>query len=181
MEFIPLAISGALGIIGESHPDSRGSLTRIWDANSELRIFNLVQASVVLNPKAKTLRGIHFQTYPFSENKVIECVSGRVFDVIIDLRPESITYKRQLSIHLGPNDKFIGIHVPAGCAHGYLTLEADSTLIYFMDKEYSPKNSRGFLWNDPVLSINWPSEPVFISEQDRTWPSIQEFISDENL
>ena len=181
MEFIPLAISGALGIISESHSDSRGSLTRVWDTKSPLGNFNLVQSSLVLNPKAKTLRGLHFQTFPFSENKVIECVSGKVFDVIIDLRPESSTYKRQLAIHLGPDEKFIGIHVPAGCAHGYLTLEENSTLIYFMDREYSVKNSQGLLWNDPFLSIHWPSEPALISEQDSSWPSLHKFSPKENL
>ena len=181
MEFIPLVVDGVFGIISESHVDSRGSLTRVWDKKSPLGNFDLAQSSVVLNPKARTLRGLHFQTIPFSENKVIECVSGRVFDVIIDLRPESSTYKKQLAIHLGPDEKFLGVHVPAGCAHGYLTLEEDSTLIYFMDREYSVKNSRGLLWNDSSLSINWPSEPALISEQDKSWPSLQEFSSDEYL
>ena len=181
MEFVPLEITGALGIISESHLDSRGSLTRVWDAESPLGSFNLVQSSVVLNPKANTLRGLHFQTFPFSENKVIECISGRVFDVIIDLREESTTYKKQLAVHLGPKEKFFGVYIPAGCAHGYLTLVEDSTLIYFMDSKYSAKNSRGLLWSDPSLEINWPSEPAVISEQDRVWPTLSDFYSKENF
>ena len=92
MEFSPLGIEGAFGIIGESQVDSRGTLTRVWDCNTILGNFNLNQSSVVSNPTKGTLRGLHYQVEPFSENKVIECVSGRVFDVIVDLRNESRTY-----------------------------------------------------------------------------------------
>jgi dTDP-4-dehydrorhamnose 3,5-epimerase len=172
VKFVPLAIEGALGVIGDSHADARGSLTRVWDTNSLLGNFDLVQSSIVLNPEPRTLRGIHFQTPPFSENKVVECVSGKVFDVIVDLRKESSTYRKYLGLNLGPSENYLGIFVPAGCAHGYLTLEENSTLIYFMDREYSPENAQGLCWNDPVLSINWPNKPALISERDLKWPML---------
>ena len=109
---------------------------------------------------------------PFSENKIVECISGKVFDVVVDLRMESHTYGKHLEIEIGPLESHIGLFIPAGFAHGYLTLETDSTLIYFMDKEYSAENSAGLLWRDPNLSINWPFEPSLISERDLQWPCL---------
>jgi dTDP-4-dehydrorhamnose 3,5-epimerase len=170
MEFIPLEIEGAFGIIEEPQLDSRGSLTRIWDSNSVLGEFKLNQSSIVMNPKLGTLRGLHYQSEPFSESKVVECVSGKVFDVIVDLREESSTYRKHLEVMLGPTETYLGLFVPPGCAHGYQTLEENSTLVYFMDQEHSPENSHGINWNDPTLSINWPQSPSLVSERDSKWP-----------
>ena len=172
MEVVELELEGVLGIIEESHSDPRGTFTRVWDSNSFLKNFKLNQASIVTNSKAMTLRGLHFQAEPFSENKVIECISGKVFDVVVDLRKESPTYGLHLEIEIGPLEPYVGLFIPAGCAHGYLTLESNSTLIYFMDKEYSAENSNGLLWCDPKLSINWPSVPLLISERDSSWPQL---------
>jgi dTDP-4-dehydrorhamnose 3,5-epimerase len=169
MEFVTLEIEGVLGIIAEFKADSRGSLIRVWDSNSILGSFDLNQSSIVTNPTTGTLRGLHYQAEPFSENKVIECVSGKVFDVIVDLREESPTYGAHLEVVLGPSEVYSGLFVPAGCAHGYLTLEPFSTLIYFMDKEYSSLHARGLIWDDPKLSIGWPNRPVLISERDTNW------------
>lgn len=170
MQFIPLEIDGVLGIIGDSHSDSRGTLTRVWESNPVFQDFALNQVSIVGNPTKGTLRGLHFQTDPFSETKIIECVSGKVFDVVVDLRKDSSTYGRHLDIELGPLEPYIGLLIPAGCAHGYLTLEPNSTLIYFMDKIYSVDHSDGLLWSDPKLSIKWPFKPVLISDRDTEWP-----------
>ena len=170
MEFIPLEIEGVFGIIEEPQLDSRGSLTRIWDSNSVLGEFKLKQSSIVTNPKLGTLRGLHYQREPFSESKVVECVSGKVFDVIVDLREGSSTYGRYLEVVLGPIETYLGLLVPPGCAHGYQTLEDNSTLVYFMDREYSSENSHGINWNDPTLSINWPRVPSLVSERDSKWP-----------
>jgi dTDP-4-dehydrorhamnose 3,5-epimerase len=170
MEFVPLEIEGVQGIIENSHIDSRGSLIRIWDSNSFLSVFKLNQSSIVLNPISGTLRGLHYQSEPFAENKVVECVSGKVFDVIVDLRRESRTYGRHLEVALGPSERYLGLFVPAGCAHGYLTLEPNSILVYFMDKAYSADHARGIIWNDSKLCINWPGEPTLISASDLKWP-----------
>ena len=170
MEFVPLPIHGAHGIIGETTSDLRGSLTRVWDKKLIFMDFDVAQSSFVLNPKSMTMRGLHFQIPPYSENKVVQCLSGKVFDVILDLREKSSTFKEHVTLELGPKEKFLGVTVPAGCAHGYLTVEDNSTLIYFMDNEYSPENSRGLFWNDPALSIKWPGVPLFISERDSKWP-----------
>jgi dTDP-4-dehydrorhamnose 3,5-epimerase len=174
MKFEPLTIEGVYGIASKPYKDFRGELTRIWDENSILSKFNLSQSSIVSNPTMGTLRGIHFQAPPFSENKIVECLSGKVFDVVVDLRVDSPSYGSCLELLLGPLQTFLGVVVPAGCAHGYLTLEPDTTLIYFMDKEYSPENSMGLHWDDPKLSIKWPINPLLISAQDSSWPGFQE-------
>ena len=173
MEFVPLAIDGVFGIISESNIDSRGSLVRVWDQDSRLKTFNLVQSSFVLNPQRHTLRGLHFQSSPYSENKIVQCVSGKVFDVIVDLREESETFREHLEVILGPDETFIGVLIPVGCAHGYLTLEDNTSLIYFMDKEYFPESAQGLIWNDPLLSIKWPNQPKLISERDSKWQGLE--------
>ena len=181
MEFTPLRIQGSFGISEKSHSDHRGTLTRIWESNSILKDFNLVQASIVTNPTSGTLRGLHYQAEPFTENKIVECVTGQVFDVIIDMRKSSRTYREYLSVQIGPLDPYIGLFIPAGCAHGYLTLQPHSTLVYFMDKEYSKEYSRGIPWNDDNLGINWPTKPLVISEQDTSWSNtnLQEILFSE--
>lgn len=173
MEFVPLAIDGVFGIISESNMDSRGLLIRVWDKDSPLENFKLAQSSYVLNPQKNTLRGLHFQSSPHSENKVVECVSGKVFDVIVDLREKSETFREHLEVSLGPDETFIGVLIPAGCAHGYLTLKENTSLIYFMDKEYFAESAQGLLWNDPLLSINWPHQPELISERDSKWQGLE--------
>jgi dTDP-4-dehydrorhamnose 3,5-epimerase len=173
IKFTSLQIQDSLAITLGSILDNRGSLTRIWEENSVLKAFKLNQASIVSNPVTGTLRGLHYQSAPYSESKLIQCVSGKVFDVILDLRKESATYKKHIEIEIGPGCAYQGLFVPAGCAHGYLTLEPNSTLIYFMDKAYSPENSKGIRWNDSRLLINWPCKPTLVSQQDLQWPGLE--------
>jgi len=166
----PLKIEGAFCLSSQIRYDERGSLTRIWENQKLLSGFNLSQASYVSNPLPATLRGLHYQEEPFAENKLIHCVSGLVVDAIIDLRQESKTYLDHVLVELGPESIYQGLFVPKGCAHGYLSINANSNLIYFMDKVYSPKNARGLLWNDPILKIKWPIIPAHVSERDSNWP-----------
>jgi dTDP-4-dehydrorhamnose 3,5-epimerase len=174
MNFTPLKVAGAFGISSAINSDFRGSLTRLWDLNSSPCTFNLIQSSIVRNPTSGTLRGLHFQSEPFAENKVVECVGGRVFDVLLDLRVESPTSGEHLALEIGFGCEYLGVFVPAGCAHGYITLEANSTLVYFMDKTFAPEHSSGIRWNDPAFEIVWPSAPRLISEIDANWPSISQ-------
>ena len=173
MNFTSLEIQNSLAVTLGTKLDDRGSLTRIWEENSVLKAFKLTQASIVNNPVTGTLRGLHYQSEPFSENKFIQCVSGKVFDLILDLRKDSVTYKKHIGIEIGFGCTYQGLFVPAGCAHGYLTLEPNSTLIYFMDKAYSPENSKGVRWNDPKLLMTWPYKPTLISQQDLQWPELE--------
>lgn len=170
MKIKELEVEGLYGISVNPYIDGRGKLQRVWDALPELASFNLVQASHVANPHKGTLRGIHFQDSPSSETKVVQCVSGMVFDVVIDLRPYSETFNKVFSVTLGGKSAFKGLVIPAGCAHGYITLEPNSDFIYFMDKSYSPELTSGVRWNDPQFSINWPTVPILISDQDSNWP-----------
>ncbi len=172
IDFSPLQIKDSLAIMLKTVIDERGTLTRIWEENSVLNEFKLRQASIVNNLTSGTLRGLHFQDEPYSESKVIQCVYGKVFDVIVDLRKNSATYKKHLGIEIGPKCEFQGLFVPQGCAHGYLTLEHNSTLIYFMNNSYSPRHTLGIRWDDSTLDIKWPFKPTLVSQQDLKWPGL---------
>jgi len=170
---VPLKIDGSFGLVSKSVADVRGALTRLWENSLIPTGFSIKQASIVTNPVSLTLRGLHYQKFPYSETKIIQCISGKAFDVILDLRKESNTYGQHTSLEIGPNSEYHGLVVPSGCAHGYITLEVNSTLIYFMDNIYSNENSFGILWNDPSLEIEWPFKPVVISKQDLEWPGLE--------
>jgi dTDP-4-dehydrorhamnose 3,5-epimerase len=170
---VPLKIDGSFGLVSKSVADVRGALTRLWENSLIPTEFSLKQESIVTNPESLTLRGLHYQKFPYSETKIIQCISGKAYDVILDLRKESNTYGQHTTLEIGPNSEYQGLVVPSGCAHGYMTLEASSTLIYFMDNTYSTENSFGVLWNDPRLEIEWPFKPVFISKQDLEWPGLE--------
>ena len=172
IKFDSLNFNGTFALSLEVVSDLRGSLVRIWEDNSVQNNFDLKEASLVNNPLPGTLRGLHYQSSPFMENKIIICLGGTVFDVILDLRMNSSTYGQHVGIEIGPNRKYQGVFVPAGCAHGYITLESNSTLIYFMDKLFSPKSVKGIRWDDKKLQIKWPMYPQIISKQDLNWPEL---------
>jgi dTDP-4-dehydrorhamnose 3,5-epimerase len=174
MRFASLEIQDCLAFTSELRKDSRGSLTRLWEENAIISEFTIVEASMANNPISGTLRGLHFQTEPYSENKIIQCVSGKVFDVVLDIRKESNTYRKHVAIEIGPSCKFQGLFVPKGCAHGYLTLEQNTSLIYFMDNRHSKTHSRGLRWNDSEFSIDWPSKPKIVSSEDSGWPMFRD-------
>jgi dTDP-4-dehydrorhamnose 3,5-epimerase len=161
-----------MGITIDPKQDERGILSRIWEENSRVKNFRIIEASHVTNPVNRTLRGLHYQSRPYAENKIIQCVTGKVFDVILDLRSESKTYKKHLEVEIGPKSLFQGVFVPEGCAHGYMTLQSNSNLIYFMDQVYLPERSKGVNWEDPKLSVKWPNKPILISQQDLNWPRL---------
>ena len=170
----PIDLENVFTIRVDIKKDDRGTFTRIWEEEPILSEFKISQASVVRNPKAGTLRGLHFQSGSFSESKVIQCVTGRVFDVIVDLRKNSASYLRSFSIEIGPECNFQGLFIPKGFAHGYLTLLPKSTIVYFMDEPYSAVHSKGLKWDDPSLNIKWPGTPTLISTRDRNWPILKQ-------
>lgn len=160
-------IVGAFAFSVKKNLDERGSLVRIFDSVELFPNFKVVQASYVENPIAGTLRGLHFQAQGHAENKIVQCVSGEIFDVIVDIDKDSRSYGKVCSVHLGPQEKFQGIFIPKNCAHGYLTLSKNSNVTYFMDTEYMLEYSQGIKWDDPFLNISWPISPETISERDR--------------
>jgi dTDP-4-dehydrorhamnose 3,5-epimerase len=130
---------------------------------------NLAQCNISYNKVKGTMRGMHFQAAPFQEAKLVRCTQGAVHDVIIDLRPDSPTYKEHFAIDL-TSEAHNALYVPEGFAHGFLTLAPETCVFYQMSEFYVPGYARGFRWNDPAFSVNWPAEVELISERDANYP-----------
>jgi dTDP-4-dehydrorhamnose 3,5-epimerase len=128
----------------------------------------LSQCSISFNKKAGTLRGMHYQTEPYQEAKVVRCTKGKIFDVIIDLRKNSKTRMNWFGVELS-SQNYKMLYIPEGFAHGFQTLEDNTEVFYQMSQEYMPEYASGKLWSDPVFSISWPIKPPIISEKDKRW------------
>ena len=176
MIFTATELRGAYMIDLEKLGDDRGFFARAWCqkefANHGLNL-NLVQANLSFNAAKATLRGMHYQVTPYREAKLVRCIKGAIYDVIIDLRPDSPTYKRWLGVELTANN-YKMLYVPEAFAHGYQTLADDSEVFYQVSQLYSPTAERGVRYNDPVFGIEWPLEPQVISDKDQQWP---DFVS----
>jgi dTDP-4-dehydrorhamnose 3,5-epimerase len=152
--------------------DERGFFARSFDQKifSNLGFSNnFVQCNISFNKKKGTLRGLHFQEKPNSESKLVRCTKGKVFEVLVDIRPDSSTYRKWVSVILSSENRKM-IFVPDGFALGFQTLEDDTELFYQMSQYYEPNSSRGIIWNDPCLKIPWPLNPTIISKKDQTLP-----------
>ena len=175
MRFTQTSIAGAWLVEPEPRGDERGSFARLWCRDEfgkhGLRA-DFVQCNASSSRHRGTLRGLHYQIAPHEEVKLISCIRGRVFDVIVDLRPQSRTFLKWFGVELSPATKTMA-YVPEGCAHGYLTLEDDSEVTYPVTTFYTPGAERGLRWDDPAIAIEWPIAPVVISEKDRNWPDWQ--------
>lgn len=150
IKFTSLKLHDTFALTLEQNTDERGILTRLWEGNLVFEEFKICEVSIVQNTHSRTLRGLHFQDEPRAESKVIQCLSGKVFDVVVDLRQDSATYKEYLALEIGLECHYQGLFIPKGCAHGYLTLEENTTLLYFMNEIYSPEHSNGIRWDDPL-------------------------------
>jgi dTDP-4-dehydrorhamnose 3,5-epimerase len=168
MKFSPTAIPGVTVIELEPQHDARGSFARFFCAD-EFAAHRLptqfVQASVSRNPQRGTLRGMHLQLGPTPEEKLVRCTRGRVHDVVLDLRRGG-TFGQWVAFELDA-ESGRALFVPAGCAHGFLTLAPDSEVQYFMTVRYDPAHQHGVRWNDPAFAIAWPFAPAVIGERDR--------------
>ena len=167
------AITGVFRIILEPIGDDRGFFARTFCFETLRKAgaqFGAIrQMSLSFNPKVRTLRGLHYQSLEKPEGKIVRVTSGRVFDVTLDLRKESPTYLRWCHAELCA-DARDALLIPPGCAHGFLTLEDDTTVEYAMDADFDAELARGCRWNDPLFGIGWPFEPRVIGERDRNWP-----------
>jgi len=173
IEYVKLSHSGVLGIRSIPSKDSRGDFLRVLDIAAIQEKFEPSEISIATNMKAGTLRGMHYQTGDMAEAKMIFCLSGKVFDVGVDLRTNSQSYLSAICMELGPTCEFQGLFLPANYAHGYVTLQDQSKLIYVMDKPYSPNQSSGYMWNDNAFQIPWPIAPTLISEKDQCWKAFR--------
>ncbi|RJQ42903.1 MAG: dTDP-4-dehydrorhamnose 3,5-epimerase [Nitrospiraceae bacterium] len=172
MIFKETRLKGAFIIEPERFDDERGFFARTWCRNEFGKHglnTSLVQCNISFNKKSGTLRGMHFQSAPHPEIKLVRCTRGAVYDVIIDLRQDSETYKQWLSVELTEDNRAM-LYIPEGFAHGFLTLGDNTELFYQMSEFYHPECAGGVRWNDPAFSVQWPAEVRVISGRDRDYP-----------
>ena len=175
MNFEGTRIAGVCVVEAERHADERGFFARTWDTN-EFREHglngDLVQCSVSYNARRGTLRGLHYQVRPHEEAKLVRCTAGAIFDVAVDLRPTSPTFKSWFGVELSAENRR-ALYIGEGCAHGFLTLTGDAEVLYQMSEFWAPDAARGARWNDPSFGIDWPADPVVVNERDRTYPDFE--------
>jgi dTDP-4-dehydrorhamnose 3,5-epimerase len=174
MRFRPTELDGVLRVEAEPHADARGAFARLHCPDEFAAAgapFEPVQTSLSRNPQQGTLRGLHYQAAPHAETKLVRVVRGRVFDVAVDLRRDSPSFRRWIGVELSA-ENLLGLFIPPGVAHGFLTLEPDSDVLYQISPAYRPGHAAGVRWNDPALGVAWPAEPVFMSPGDAAWPGI---------
>jgi len=173
MIFTETILKGAFIVEPEKIKDQRGFFARAW-CKKEFEDHGLslswVQNNISFNLKRYTLRGMHYQSTPFEEAKLVRCTRGAIFDVMIDLRPDSPTFLKWVGLELHSGN-FKMLYIPENFAHGYLTLNDNTEVFYQVSKPYSPGHERGLRWNDPAFGIHWPikGHPL-ISDKDRNWP-----------
>lgn len=171
MNFEPLSVSGAFLITPQPRPDERGYFARIFcrdELHKQALCGDFCQINTGFNPRAGTLRGMHFQRGDDAEVKLARCVRGAVYDVVVDLRPQSPTYLRWAAAELSADNGAM-LYAPAGTAHGYLTLCDDAELTYMTSRPYAPNAVDGVRHDDPAFGIQWPREIVLVSQADRAW------------
>ena len=179
MRFNATPIEGVYVIDIEPQHDQRGFFARVFDADLFAEhglATHFPQHSISVNTQRGTLRGLHYQEDPHAECKVVRCVSGMVYDVTVDIRPQSPSFGRWFAVELTAENQR-AIYLPAGVAHGFQTLTDGSGVMYLIDRPYVPSARRGIVWDDPNLAIDWPIRPpVALSDRDRTLPRLGQTI-----
>jgi dTDP-4-dehydrorhamnose 3,5-epimerase len=171
MKFIKTNFKDCYIVEIDKRIDDRGFFARSWDS----KIFEehnldteIVQCNISFNLKKNTIRGMHYQIFPYEESKLVRCTKGKIMDVIIDLRPNSITFKKWLSIELS-EDNFRTLYIPKGMAHGFQTLVDNTEVFYQMTQKYVPEFGKGIRWNDPAFNIKWLNQSHIVSKQDNEY------------
>jgi dTDP-4-dehydrorhamnose 3,5-epimerase len=174
MIFHETKLAGVFQIHLEPKCDERGFFARSWchqEFESKGLNSKLVQCSISFNERKGTLRGIHYQAAPCLETKLVRCTRGAIYDVVVDLRPQSPTYKQWVGLTLTAQNRQM-LYVAEECGHGFITLEDETEVFYQMSEFYHPELAKGVRWNDPAFGIIWPREAELMSERDRTYPNI---------
>lgn len=172
MIFVPTALAGAVIVEPEGVVDERGFFARTWCRQEFARHgidVKIAQGSISHNHRAGTLRGMHFAWPPSREGKLVRCERGGIFDVIIDLRPDSPTFTGHVAVELNQDNRR-ALYIPPGFAHGFLTLADDTDVVYMMTDFYRPELADGVRYDDPAFGIRWPRPVTVIVERDRTYP-----------
>jgi dTDP-4-dehydrorhamnose 3,5-epimerase len=170
------ALEGVFLVDIEPHVDERGAFSRTY-CEREFAAAGLPtwypQCNLSSNHRAFTLRGMHYNAAPFGESKLVRCVRGAIYDVVVDLRRGSLTRMKSFGVELSA-DNGKALYIPAGFAHGFLTLVDSTDVYYHMGDFYRPDAARGFRWDDPTVAIEWPTAPVVVSEVDSSYPDLVE-------
>lgn len=172
MIFHSTPIPGTYRIEPERFEDERGFFARTWCRREfEEAGLNpdLVQCSISFNARAGTLRGLHYQAAPHQEAKLVRCTMGAIHDMVLDLRPDSPAYLQSYGTVLSAENRQM-LYIPEGCAHGFLTLQDETEVLYQMSEFYAPDAACGVRWDDPAFGIEWPGDVQVISERDRSYP-----------
>lgn len=175
MVFKETAVNGAYLVELDPRGDIRGFFARAWcskEFGTQGLRPNMVQANTSFNKYKGTLRGLHYQTHPKPEAKFMRCIRGRIYDVLVDLRPESPSFKKWVGVDLTAENR-LALYIPEQCAHGYLALEDNSEVLYLVSELYSPECERGIRYDDPAIKIDWPISIEHISEKDLAWPLLE--------
>ena len=172
MRFAETHVPGVVIVDIEPREDDRGAFARLQcpdEFASAGYPFSPTQTSLSRNPNVGTLRGLHYQPKPYAETKLVRAVRGRIFDVAVDLRPQSPTFRQWVGEELSA-DNARALFIPKGVAHGFLTLSPDADVLYQISPKFEPGREAGVRWDDPAFAIAWPAPPRLISERDATYP-----------
>ena len=173
MRFLETSVTGAWLVELEPVVDHRGFFARVWsdDAFAARGLStHFVQCNNAYSTRAGTLRGLHYQAQPFADAKLMRCIRGAVFDVIVDVRPDSPTYLQWFGVELSEDNRSL-LYIPPGCAHGYQALCDNTEVLYPVSAPYTATAERGIRWNDPLFGIEWPhAAERYISDKDAGWP-----------
>jgi dTDP-4-dehydrorhamnose 3,5-epimerase len=168
-------LAGAFSVEIDRLEDERGFFARSYSAPEFAArglAASMPQSSVSFNTRRGTLRGMHYQAEPHAEDKLVRCTAGAIYDVIVDLRPDSKTFRGWFGIELSAANHR-SLFVPKGLAHGFMTLHDDTEVLYMISVPYAPGFERGVRWNDPLLGISWPMPPTLVSARDAAYPLLE--------
>lgn len=175
MTFVETRLPGVLVVEPERHEDERGFFARAWCRREfEERGLNtaLAQCNISYTRARGTVRGMHYQSAPWHEAKLVRCTRGAIHDVVLDVRPQAPTYRQWVAVRLTADDRRM-LYVPEGMAHGFQTLADDTEVFYQMSEAYQPHAQRGVRWNDPACAIEWPIAPAVVSARDAALPVLR--------
>jgi len=175
MTFTELRIPGAYAVHPEPIGDARGYFARTWcqrEFSARGLVTRIEQCSLSYNERRGTLRGLHFQVAPFAETKVVSCIAGSIYDVLVDVRRDSATYLQWHGEYLDADSRR-ALYIPEGVAHGFQTITDGAVVSYMISTPYHEPSSRGLRWDDPRLNIQWPLEPVCVSARDSSFGFLQ--------
>lgn len=168
-------LPGVYVVEPEPVEDERGFFARTFSAAEFVEhglVAAVAECSIAYNEARRTLRGLHYQRPPHEEAKLIRCTRGAVYDVAVDLRPDSPTHLSWEAVELTAENR-LALYIPPGCGHGYLTLEDRSELLYQISERYEPGSAAGVRWDDPRIGVEWPADPAVISERDAAFPPLE--------